>query len=908
MLIGILILMLLQLAGQRAGMPKADRDRFMTYITHSMFLSMLCTSVFSLPQSRYLSDAIYEHRTERVLPAVTGSLLCALAAALPMMGAVLFFSGTAPATSVLILMVTAVLCACWILMNDLSLVRDYGQIVAAFCASLAVAAAAMLILERTGAITVQGMLFVVFLSYSAVDVWLYAILYRGFPLDSGDPFAFLGTARAYPALTLLGFLSTASLLGHFFVAWHLNGTATEGLFRLNLNYDFPAISAYFTTIPAMVYFTILFETNFSERYHAYLQALGQGGSTADVHRARGEMIGAVRYGLRVYQAIQLVSTLLAVTAGAKLLDVLNIGMTEQMLDRFRMFCVAYAFYAIANILLLLQLYFMNERRALWSAALYALCAAGFTVAEIRLSGDTSGIAFVLASAICLLVNAQQLVHCLSHLEHHILCGIPFAQAPQPRLCLRQAERRVLRLPISARNAVHGSLAGACAVLLLFSGAQLGGQAYRQSRILLTVPEATDALLASPWMGYAPWANSDEGEATDSTLVYVELRWADWEPSEGVYDTAFVEQEFRLDTYREQGRKVVFRFICDEPTPEEHIDIPEWLFGQTGDGDWYHNEYGYGYSPNYENELLIQAHSRAIAALGDAYGEDWFFAFVELGSLGHWGEYHVNYEVGIRRLPTYDTRLRYITPYLAAFPHAKFLTRYPLLETRKYGFGLYNDMTGDTTETEYWLQQMQGGIWEQTELPEQADCQDSWRTSPIGGEFASSHTDRYFLVTELPNTLELLQRSHQSFIGPKIIVNESAEDFSAASGAIQRLLGYRYRVSQVTVDRSGAEQVRFRLDWCNDGVAPVYEDARLTLSVRELGGGPVWSTELPLALRTLTDGTLTVTAELPRDLLDDDTSYELTVFVTAGEEELRLPLALADESPEGWYSVAVFRCD
>ena len=125
MLIGILILMLLQLAGQRAGMPKADRDRFMTYITHSMFLSMLCTSVFSLPQSRYLSDAIYEHRTERVLPAVTGSLLCALAAALPMMGAVLFFSGTAPATSVLILMVTAVLCACWILMNDLSLVRDY---------------------------------------------------------------------------------------------------------------------------------------------------------------------------------------------------------------------------------------------------------------------------------------------------------------------------------------------------------------------------------------------------------------------------------------------------------------------------------------------------------------------------------------------------------------------------------------------------------------------------------------------------------------------------------------------------------------------------------------------------------------------------------------------------------------
>ena len=908
MLIGIVILLVLQYTAQLTGLEKAERDLFMTYITHCMFFSMLCTSVFSLAQSRYLSDAVYEERPERVMPAITGSLMLSLGTALPLMTVFLVLSHTQWLTSVLILMVTMVLCACWTLMNDLSLVRDYRQITLAFCFSLVVAAIAIFLMYRTGQVTVRKMLLVVLISYSAADIWLYAVLFRGFPQDSGTPFAFLGSLHASPALAAAGFFSMLSLLGHFFAAWHLAGKSMEGLFCLNLDYDFPAIAAYFTTIPAMIYFIVFFETDFCASYHRYLLALGQGGRTAELDQNRDSMLLSIRKGLRNFQAVQLISTFLSITAAAKYLDVMNIGMTEQMLNRFRMFCIAYALFATANILMLLQMYFMNERRASRSAVLYAACSIGFTIAEIMITRHASGLAFTAASCLYLLCNMFQLIHCLDHLEHHILCCIPDVQPHRPRVNLRSMERRLSVQPRSTRGAVMGTLAAGCAALVILSAVSLWRAADRQSRILTVHPAVSHEAMLSPWMGYAPWANSDEGEATESSLVYVELRWADWEPREGVYDIDFVEQEFRLETYRAQGRKVVFRFICDEPTPEEHLDIPEWLYEKTGDGDWYENEYGIGYSPNYENETLIQAHAKAISALGEAYGGDSFFAFVEIGSIGHWGEYHVNYEVGIRRMPFYDTRIRYIEPYLTAFPKAKFMTRYPLLETRKYGFGLYNDMTGDLVETEYWLEQMKGGIWEQTGLPEQADCQNSWKTSPIGGEFASSHPDRYFLSAELSSTLDLLRMSHQSFIGPKIIVNETEEDFSAASEAILKTLGYRYRVSEVTVDQTDAEKIRLRLTWCNDGSAPVYEDATLHLCIQDSSGdGMLWSQDMPIALRTLTDSseTLSTEAELPRELLDDDMTCQLNVSVSAGEEDLALPLALEAMTDDGWYPLTAF---
>ena len=252
--------------------------------------------------------------------------------------------------------------------------------------------------------------------------------------------------------------------------------------------------------------------------------------------------------------------------------------------------------------------------------------------------------------------------------------------------------------------------------------------------------ATDEYLHNPMMGFAP--NADYIEAVgDNTLVYVEITWRKLEPEEGKFDFSAIEEENNLDRWRKEGKKAVIRFVCDVPSDEEHMDIPDWLYDKTGDGTFYDTAYGKGYSPDYGNEQLIAYHRKAIEALGQQYGGDHFVCFVELGSVGHWGEWHVKYDEGIQRLPSEDVLEQYVTPYVDAFPNASLLMRRPFSYVDAYGMGVYNDMTGEKEDTEEWLDWIKdGGSYRGPESPmKYTPVPDIWNHAPVGGEFTSGIT-------------------------------------------------------------------------------------------------------------------------------------------------------------------------
>jgi hypothetical protein len=411
------------------------------------------------------------------------------------------------------------------------------------------------------------------------------------------------------------------------------------------------------------------------------------------------------------------------------------------------------------------------------------------------------------------------------------------------------------------------------------------------------------------MGLAPWADSEETMDIDSTLVYVELKWSDWEPEEGIYNVDFVNDNFNLEYYKEDNRQVVFRFICDDPAGEEHIDIPEWLYRKIdGDGTMYSIDYGRGFSPNYSNPVFIEEHAEAIAALGEYFGDDDFFIYVELGSLGHWGEWHVNYEKGITRIPEYAIRQDYIRPYLDAFPNAMFLLRYPLIDAAQNGFGLYNDMTGDYDETLYWLEQMKGGVWEQTELPEQAVCIDTWKTHPIGGEFASTYDNHHFMVNAFDLTFESIIESHQSFIGPKIIIDESDTDYSKSMNKILKSIGYRLYVNKVSVDMNAKDSLQIICDIGNDGIAPIYCNYDIKLTLSENDGNEVWaSDDIEFDLTAiLPNETKSLSCKIDRTNLDIGSKYNLSIAICDKSGKAVVPLALEKEVAELTYQIAEFQ--
>ena len=329
---------------------------------------------------------------------------------------------------------------------------------------------------------------------------------------------------------------------------------------------------------------------------------------------------------------------------------------------------------------------------------------------------------------------------------------------------------------------------------------------------------------NPMMGFAPRADYVDAVG-DNTLIYVDVTWRELEPEEGVFDFEKIAEDNHFAMWKSRGKKVVFRFLCDLPGREAHLDIPDWLYEKTKDGTIYDCEYGKGYSPNYANQLFIDYHRKAIEALGAEYGNDTFFCYVQFGSLGHWGEWHVNYGAGIDRFPSEEICRQYVEPYITAFPNAKLMMRRPFSFVSEYGMGVFNDMAGEPRDTEEWLEWIyDGGVYDDASEPIVLQaCEDVWLTAPIGGEFTSGRSMEEMLVTEQARTLELLQRSYMTFIGPKTLMSNAEEKmWPEAVAEILKNVGYRFGVTWAKVTHEPLEGVlTAEVQLKNFGVAPMY---------------------------------------------------------------------------------------
>ena len=371
--------------------------------------------------------------------------------------------------------------------------------------------------------------------------------------------------------------------------------------------------------------------------------------------------------------------------------------------------------------------------------------------------------------------------------------------------------------------------------------------------------------SNPLMGFAAAAD-DKSAAENEQLVYIDLTWAQWEPEKGAFDIAALEKKNNIARWRAEGKHAVLRFVCDVPGNEAHRDIPQWLYEQTGDGADYDNEYGKGYAPDYSNATFRAAHARAIAALGAWASQDTFVSYVELGSLGHWGEWHTLEESGVPAMPEERLCREYYSQYQSAFPQARLLTRRNYALSVDSGAGVYNDMTGSSDDTLEWLAwQLAGGSQEVADYEiAYSPVEDIWRTAPVGGEFTSSLDMGYMLGDNIVQTLNLLRSSHMTFIGPHYPKGEYAE--SAGAHMVSGFLGYRLWVSELDVRFDALTRCwDITMKWRNDGVAPLYADWPVTLELRDASGEVVYDAALPLVLSDLCDGEeFTVKASVPFD--------------------------------------------
>ncbi len=451
------------------------------------------------------------------------------------------------------------------------------------------------------------------------------------------------------------------------------------------------------------------------------------------------------------------------------------------------------------------------------------------------------------------------------------------------------------------------------IVILLLGAAIAGLLlyivpYRYQLNHTEVYQESDDSLDNPLTGYAPNAESVE-ECQDSKLVYIGIPWSLWEPAEGEYDIEALEETFHIQRWKEENKHAVLRFLCDVPGEAGHMDIPAWLYDRTRDGTFYETSYGGGYSPDYSNEYFQERHSMALEALAEYFNEDDFLAYVELGSLGHWGEWHTNTDEGVPPLPDAQICWEYVLDYSDNFHNARLLMRRNYVMAADGGMGLFNDMTGSAADTEEWMDWIaRGGSFETAGADLTYEpMPDFWKSAPSGGEFTSMYPMEELLGERLQETIQMIRDTHMSFIGPKC--PEGSLKDSAASEIIREELGYRYYISQMQTQYSFTDSsIQVELTWENSGIAPIYWDWPVTMYVYDRDGELSYWESVDIHLSELLPGEqiVTVTSIPFTDRFRQ--GYRVGIGITDPDEMETIRLAMDVEMEDGIHMIYEYSGD
>jgi len=358
-------------------------------------------------------------------------------------------------------------------------------------------------------------------------------------------------------------------------------------------------------------------------------------------------------------------------------------------------------------------------------------------------------------------------------------------------------------------------------------------------VIRVAPKASDEVLNNPFMGLAPSAGYGDFPMPHR-LVYKVLTWRELEPERGAYAFEEVERKYRMDEFASKGVRFILRVVLDYGTDERHMDIPDWLYDEIGgDGVWYDADVGKGFSPNYSNVTLQRHHERLLRALGDRYNDDPRVAFVALGSLGHWGEWHTymdeELQIPFPALPESDI---YVEHYLAAFPDKKLLMRRPYPIAAERGIGLYNDVFGAERGTYDFIDWFENGYRSQLADAFIPAMPEFWRRGPSGGEFGYANEDRmYFDPSRFAGTLDMARRSHLSWIGPSTDIEELDAAERRNLDVFLKTIGYRFAVAAAAYPAlwTPGGEAEVEIDVRNDGIAPFYYDWPLELALVDAQG-------------------------------------------------------------------------
>jgi hypothetical protein len=364
------------------------------------------------------------------------------------------------------------------------------------------------------------------------------------------------------------------------------------------------------------------------------------------------------------------------------------------------------------------------------------------------------------------------------------------------------------------------------------------------------PKSAPGPLDNPLKGYCVYTDAGSIHRPYS-MVFLYVPWKKIEPTEGQY--AFAEWEKTAWAHKAAvGKHVVLRVYADYPG--ESSGVPDWLLEKGVTRKSYKN-YGGGLSPDYDHPDTVSALEELIAAMGTRYNLNPRVAFIQLGLLGFWGEWHTYPRDEL--FASEKTQRKVLEAYRKDFPEKQLMARYADGLPGRYPLmGFHDDMFPEDTDN--------GKDWSFLARMRRAKRIDTWKRTVIGGEMVP-HAARKWLGKKWNVTLDMLKRSHFTWVGPygPALQGKASHEFVENSDELVRRMGYQYRLREIRHPRiiDPGRPFKVLIQGVNDGVAPFYYPWPVKLAWMDVQSQVISSTTLKDDIRGWLPGEFAIDGNL-----------------------------------------------
>jgi len=420
-------------------------------------------------------------------------------------------------------------------------------------------------------------------------------------------------------------------------------------------------------------------------------------------------------------------------------------------------------------------------------------------------------------------------------------------------------------------------------------------AFGQDKITVR-PQEIDDVLTNPGMGWTTFHSFNGDEKNKNyprcSIAYFRYYWDELEPEQGNYKWYIIDQE--MATAKERGQDFALRVMPANGTPK----TPDWVRKLGCKGVTYYD--GKSWMPDYSDPIYLEYMGRLVAELGKRYDGHPNLDHVDIGSLGHWGEWHVS-SVKMN-MPSFEVKKKIIDMYLQAFKHTPLVMLIGDAEGLRYavsnGAGFRADCLGDM-----------GGFsanWcHMNDFYPQAiakgDVEDAWKKAPVVFEVCWVMQHWKDKEWDLDYIIEQSLKWHISVLNAKS--SPVPEQWWPQVNLWLKKMGYRFVLRKFTYPEfvKPGDKLSFTSWWENKGVAPCYRKMPLAFRLKSEKRTEILFTDADirgwLPGDILYDNAVTIPSDMPKG------EYDLQIAILdMFSDKPMVQLAIAAKQPDGWYNL------